>query len=144
MKAGQVVLLRFRPELLRTLVEDELGRGRAGLLRRRDRRDERDLATGLDDLVGGLASRVKLPMARGVIVRRVENRSLEESGVHGGVNDGRKTQGASGQEGGAEGASPYRKRCREGVYTVPPPRNSLPRGRLQPRHYANAEPNTLG
>ena len=56
---GQVVLLRLGTECLRGLVEDDLGLPRATLLRLRDRRDERDLASLVADLVRRLAARVE-------------------------------------------------------------------------------------
>ena len=58
----QLVLLIFRCDLPRSLIQVQLLLGAFALLRRGDRRDERDLAPPVEDAVGGLAVLVKLPV----------------------------------------------------------------------------------
>ena len=87
---SQVVLLRLGFERLRGRVEDHLALDAFALLRLRDRRDELDLASLREDLVRRLTARVELPVAGRVLVRRVQDRLLEESGVH--LASGRPTE----------------------------------------------------
>ena len=79
----QVVLPGPGPERLRDPVEDDLPLDVLLLLRRRDRRDERDLPSLVDNPVRRLAACVELPVPPGTLVGRVQDRMLEESPVHG-------------------------------------------------------------
>ena len=78
----QVVLLGAGLERLRGGVEDDLGLSFLLLLGFGDRRDERHLAPLGNDPVRRLAGLVELPVLRGVLVGRVQDRLLEESPVH--------------------------------------------------------------
>ena len=64
----QLVLLIFRCDLARSLIQVQLLLGAFALLRRGDRCDERDLAPPVEDAVGGLAALVKLPVLCWVFV----------------------------------------------------------------------------
>ena len=78
----QVVLLGAGLERLRGGVEDDLGLSFLLLLGFGDRRDERHLAPLGNDPVRRLAGLVELPVLRGVLVGRVQDRLLEESPIH--------------------------------------------------------------
>lgn len=58
--------------------------GRLALFGLRYRRDELGTATFFYDLLGGLPRGIKFPVTRGVFVRRIEDRLLEEAVIHGG------------------------------------------------------------
>src|SRR5690606_1574441 len=52
------------------------------LLRLRNRRDQRDFAARLDDLLGRLALLIELPVPAGVLVGRVQDGTVEEGVGH--------------------------------------------------------------
>ncbi len=75
---GRVVLLLLGRKIVAG-VEHHLGlRLAAPLLRLRDRRDQVRAAADVEDPVGGLAVLVQLPVAAGIVIGRVQDRTLEE------------------------------------------------------------------
>ena len=74
----QLVLLAFSRDSVCFLVEVQRLLSAFALLRLGDRRDERHLAPPVENAVSGLAAVVKLPVLRGVLVWRVEDRAVEE------------------------------------------------------------------
>ena len=76
---GRVVLLLLGREALPFVEDKALSAPQLlALLRLRDRRDELGTAPGVDDLLGGLAGLVQLPVPRRVLVGGVQDRLVEE------------------------------------------------------------------
>jgi hypothetical protein len=77
-RVGVVLLLLGRQP--GTFIENDILLGRRGFsfLRLGDRRDELGAATGVDDFLRRLAVGIEFPMPLGALVRRIEDRMLEE------------------------------------------------------------------
>ena len=82
MKPRPIVLLSFGLQRLCGGFEDYLALNAPLLLRRGDGTDECDAASVGKDLVRRLTARVEFPVTGWVLVRRVQDRFLEEPTIH--------------------------------------------------------------
>jgi hypothetical protein len=79
---GRIVLLLLRREALAFVEHKSRLGGGLALLGLGDRRDEFGTAPALDDLLSGLARLIQFPMPPRGVIRRIQNRMIEEGVRH--------------------------------------------------------------